>query len=112
MFHFTIRDLLWLTVVVALAVAWWIDRGRMEERFREKDKAFQALVTWLNDGTVVKLGGSGEPSPLASPDSTPTSTFPGFNPRFNSFGSSDPTAGDRTSGFPGATPVPESTAKP
>jgi hypothetical protein len=23
--RFTIRDLLWLTVVVALAVAWWVD---------------------------------------------------------------------------------------
>jgi hypothetical protein len=26
MFRFTIRDMLWLTVVVALAVGWWIDR--------------------------------------------------------------------------------------
>jgi len=26
MFRFTIRDLLWLMVVVALAVGWWIDR--------------------------------------------------------------------------------------
>jgi hypothetical protein len=25
MFRFTIRDVLWLTVVVALAVGWWID---------------------------------------------------------------------------------------
>ena len=25
MFRFTIRDVLWLTVVVALAVAWWVD---------------------------------------------------------------------------------------
>jgi hypothetical protein len=24
MFHFTIRDLLWLTVVVALAVGWFV----------------------------------------------------------------------------------------
>jgi hypothetical protein len=24
--RFTIRDLLWLTVVVALAVVWWVDR--------------------------------------------------------------------------------------
>ena len=27
--RFTIRDLLWLTVVVALGVAWWIDRSRL-----------------------------------------------------------------------------------
>ena len=29
MFHFTIRDLLWLTVLSAVAVAWWIDRSRL-----------------------------------------------------------------------------------
>ena len=27
--RFTIRDLLWLTVVAALAVGWWVDRCRM-----------------------------------------------------------------------------------
>lgn len=26
MFRFTIRDVLWLTVVVAASVAWWIER--------------------------------------------------------------------------------------
>jgi len=26
MFRFTIRDVLWLTVVVALGVGWWADR--------------------------------------------------------------------------------------
>jgi hypothetical protein len=26
MFRFTIRDVLWLTVVVAVGVGWWIDR--------------------------------------------------------------------------------------
>jgi hypothetical protein len=30
--RFTIRDLLWLTVVVALAVGWWLDRARIEEK--------------------------------------------------------------------------------
>jgi hypothetical protein len=30
-FHFTIRDLLWLTVVVALAVGWWLDHQRLTE---------------------------------------------------------------------------------
>jgi len=28
-FRFTIRDLFWLTLVVALAVGWWIDRARL-----------------------------------------------------------------------------------
>jgi hypothetical protein len=26
--NFSIRDVLWLTVVVALAVAWWVERSR------------------------------------------------------------------------------------
>ena len=26
MFRFTIRDMLWLTVVVAMGVGWWIER--------------------------------------------------------------------------------------
>jgi hypothetical protein len=29
MFRFTIRDLLWLTLLMAVAVAWWVDRGRL-----------------------------------------------------------------------------------
>jgi hypothetical protein len=28
MFRFSIRDVLWLTVVVALAVGWWIEHRR------------------------------------------------------------------------------------
>jgi hypothetical protein len=27
MFRFTIRDMLWLTVVVALALGWWLDNS-------------------------------------------------------------------------------------
>ena len=30
MIRFTIRDVLWLTVVVALGVAWWIDRASLK----------------------------------------------------------------------------------
>ena len=30
MFRFTIRDVLWLTVVVGLAVSWWLHAGRMQ----------------------------------------------------------------------------------
>jgi|GEM_PF-3224495 hypothetical protein len=29
MFHFTIRDVLWLTVVVALSVGWWLDQRQL-----------------------------------------------------------------------------------
>jgi hypothetical protein len=31
MFRFTIRDVLWLTVVVALVVGWWIDRSHLSD---------------------------------------------------------------------------------
>jgi hypothetical protein len=31
--RFTIRDLLWLTAVVALGVAWWADRKRVAKEF-------------------------------------------------------------------------------
>ena len=30
--RFTIRDLLWLTVVVALGIAWWVDHHVMASR--------------------------------------------------------------------------------
>jgi hypothetical protein len=36
---FTIRDLFWLTFVVALVVAWWLDRSSLasrNERLREQ----------------------------------------------------------------------------
>jgi hypothetical protein len=29
MFRFTIRDVLWLTALVALAVGWWLDRNSL-----------------------------------------------------------------------------------
>jgi hypothetical protein len=34
-FRFTIRDLLWLTAVVALAVGWWVDRRQIQARRAE-----------------------------------------------------------------------------
>ena len=39
-FRFTIRDLLWLTVVVALAVGWWLNRKQLiAERGRWQNRA-------------------------------------------------------------------------
>ena len=35
MFRFTIRDVLWLTVVVALVVGWWLDH----RQFSAADRA-------------------------------------------------------------------------
>ena len=30
-FRFTIRDLLWLTLVVAVLIAWWLDRSELSK---------------------------------------------------------------------------------
>ena len=31
MFRFSIRDVLWLTVVVGLALGWWLDRSQLSQ---------------------------------------------------------------------------------
>ena len=43
MFRFTIRDLLWLMVVVGLAVCWWLDRSRLAERVAYDDRIFSSM---------------------------------------------------------------------
>ena len=48
MFRFTIRDVLWLTVVVALGVTWGIDRQRQAAKHeREMQQSKQQLVELL-----------------------------------------------------------------
>ena len=44
MFRFTIRDVLWLTVVVALAVGWWIDQDRIRRHRGALKASEQALA--------------------------------------------------------------------
>ena len=41
--RFTIRDLLWLTVVVALGVAWWVDHQRQAAELDKLNKSFGPL---------------------------------------------------------------------
>jgi hypothetical protein len=38
MFRFTIRDVLWLMVVVAIGVAWWIDHKRQASEISRLDR--------------------------------------------------------------------------
>ncbi len=46
MFRFSIRDLLWLTVVGAILCAWWLDRVRQAARE-------EAIIGWqAPDGRV------------------------------------------------------------
>jgi len=55
-FRFTIRDVLWLTVVVALALSWWIDNQRIETSVaklesdrRELQADFDDKLSIVND---------------------------------------------------------------
>jgi len=43
--RFSIRDLFWLTLVVAMGVGWWLDRERQEdEQERQRATAASAVV--------------------------------------------------------------------
>jgi hypothetical protein len=43
--RFTIRDLLWLTLLAAVAVAWWVDRRAMARRIDELEKQSYVIFT-------------------------------------------------------------------
>jgi hypothetical protein len=88
MFRFTIRDVLWLTVVAALAIGWWLDHRRatrMEASYVDLMHRNTSLVEQL-DGRGISVfidpAGSGvfvmeqaatEPTHLPS---TPTTIVP------------------------------------
>jgi hypothetical protein len=42
--RFTIRDLLWLTLLAAVLVAWWVDRGRLARRIEALER--NPLLFW------------------------------------------------------------------
>jgi hypothetical protein len=42
--RFTIRDLLWLTVLAALGIGWWIDRREQDRRVSELENANATLL--------------------------------------------------------------------
>jgi hypothetical protein len=46
MFRFTIRDVLWLTVVVALAVGWWVDHRVQAGRLRNAKERDPFQYRW------------------------------------------------------------------
>ena len=57
MFKFTIRDWLWLTVVVALMVAWWIERRNCAAKVSELEAWSGELVRLLvSDGWDIQSG--------------------------------------------------------
>jgi len=48
MFRFTIRNVLWLTVVVALAVGWAADRWRLQSRYAMHINRLEYLLMETN----------------------------------------------------------------
>ena len=49
MFRFTIRDVLWLTVAIALSVSWWIDNKRIETTLKAIKAEHDAKQLELDD---------------------------------------------------------------
>ncbi|HUE71628.1 MAG TPA: hypothetical protein VMP01_12150 [Pirellulaceae bacterium] len=57
MLRFTIRDLLWLTLLAAVLVAWWVDRGRLNKGIsRLQDPYLQPFgrSSWIRDIALPK----------------------------------------------------------
>jgi hypothetical protein len=46
--RFTIRDVLWLTVVVALGVGWWVEHSRLTGRLQESQAALEKTQSERN----------------------------------------------------------------
>jgi hypothetical protein len=78
MFRISIRDLLWLTVVVALGVGWWLEHWRASEDMRRMAEANAKLrydarvakeeVVLLQGRLSRRSGGANESSRLPSED--------------------------------------------
>ena len=68
MFRFTIRDVLWLTVVVGMGVAWWLARTYHMTRIPGVARKIRAIADWtvgLPFGRdVAEVGSIGHPRPL------------------------------------------------
>jgi hypothetical protein len=45
MFRFTIRDMLWLVMVIGLAVGWWVDRQRILQLVRRQSPMLYEAIT-------------------------------------------------------------------
>jgi hypothetical protein len=46
MLRFTIRDLLWLTLLASVVVAWWLDHRTLLKRLGDKEKMARAACIW------------------------------------------------------------------
>ena len=53
---FTIRDLLWLTVVVTLGVGWWVNRQQFLSLAEERDRLWHESALKTLDGLQQSIG--------------------------------------------------------
>ena len=49
MFRFTIRDLLWLTVAVAIGTAWWADHRKLLDSLSSAERAIHTVAASWSD---------------------------------------------------------------
>ncbi len=50
MFRFTIRDLLWATVMVAIMVAWWVEHREFSDHDREVMRSWRRQSQRMSNG--------------------------------------------------------------
>ena len=79
MFRFTIRDVLWLTVVVAMGIGWFLDRRQQEWRIDTQNRSAQIASDlreacikhgWtveIHHGEVFLAYPPGHPPPMSGP---------------------------------------------
>jgi hypothetical protein len=52
---FSICDLLLVTVIVALALGWWLDRSRLAEQLQiEKTRGVPSMLQWDLDAVKIR----------------------------------------------------------
>jgi hypothetical protein len=66
MFRFTIRDVLWLTVVVGILFAWRSDRNQIRGAWQNERNQWQAQLDRIN--IFYRHGPTEHMNPIASPD--------------------------------------------
>ena len=74
MFRFTIRDMLWLTVVVAVSFGWLVDRGLNGTKLLWQSRAEHLRSICQEYGWTVEWQGGGVNGafpPLDAPEATP-----------------------------------------
>jgi len=66
--RFTIRDLLWLVVVVALAVGWWLERNRLTDDHTQQVVKIVELEKEVRSNTWEKFKHAIPETPIPMPN--------------------------------------------